>query len=141
MTQSGQRECLLSTYPVWHCATRTCFIYIRDKYMVQSLWLYGLYSVTFNDILGMDTPSVGSEPRIPHLLSPRRCPLCPGPLASFCLGTLVISLQTLDSVQVIYWTCFPNPISFSHPEQGTQFLQSLKTGDQYLAGGSEWDGC
>ena len=65
----------------------------------------------------------------------------PGPLAIFCLGNLVISLQTLDSVRVIYWTCFPNPISFSHPEQGTQFLQSLKTGDQYLAGGSAWDGC
>lgn len=141
MTQSGQKECLLNTLPCLLLCNTHLFYIRRDKHMVQSLWLYGLYSVTFNDILGMDTPSVGSEPRIPHSLSPRLSLLCPGPLTSFSLGNLVISLQRLDSVRVINWACFPNPISFSHPEQGTQFLQSLKTGDQYLAGGIAWDGC
>lgn len=86
----------------------TCFVYIRDKYMVQPFYSYMTCTVKPLTTLWEWTylynfPSEGAEPRIPHSISPRCSPLCPLPLASFCLGDLVLSLQRLDSVRVIYW--------------------------------------
>lgn len=63
-----------------------------------------IYSLTLTDALRIDTFVQLTKD---SSLSPRRSPLCPLPLASFCsgksgFGGSVLCLERLDSVREIY---------------------------------------